>query len=54
MGTDEAQTHATVDLQLGYPEVFAGAEGQGAADAAYETAISIELSRLRGEDCTDP
>ena len=28
-----------------------GLEGQGAADAAYETAVSMELSRLRGEAC---
>ena len=34
------------------PEISAGAESQGAADAAYETAIRMELSRLRGEACT--
>ena len=34
------------------PEAFAGVEGQGAADAAYETTISMESSRLNGEDCT--
>ena len=32
--------------------MFAGVEGQGAADAACETAVSMELSRLMGEDCT--
>ena len=34
------------------PGVFAGVEGQGVADAAYETAISMELRTLRGDDCT--
>ena len=34
------------------PEIDAGVEGQGAADAAYETAVRMELSRLRGETCT--
>ena len=34
------------------PEIYAGVEGQGAADAAYETAIRMELSRLRGGGCT--
>ena len=31
------------------PQVFAGAEGHGAADAAYETTISMEMCRLKGE-----
>ena len=34
------------------PEIYAGVEGQGAADAAYETAIRMERSRLRVEVCT--
>ena len=34
------------------PEIYAGVEGQGAADAAYETAVKMELCRLRGEPCT--
>ena len=34
------------------PEIYAGVEGQGAADAAYETAITMELARLLGEPCT--
>ena len=33
-------------------DIYAGVEGQGAADAAYETVIRMELSRLRGEVCT--
>ena len=34
------------------PEIYAGGEGQGAADAAYETAMRMELSRHMGEACT--
>ena len=34
------------------PEIYAGVDGQGAADAAYETAITMELARLLGEPCT--
>ena len=34
------------------PEIYAGVEGHGAAVAAYETAMRMELSRLRGEACT--
>lgn len=34
------------------PDIHAGVEGQGAADAAYETAVRMELDRLRGEACT--
>ena len=30
------------------PEIYAGVEGQGAADAAYETSVRMELRRLRG------
>ena len=34
------------------PEIFAGVEGQGAADAAYETAVRMELARMEGDCCT--
>ena len=52
MGKDQLDAYAAVDPGMGYPEIFAGLECQGAADAAYEKTISMELSRLRGEDCT--
>ena len=33
-----------------YPELFAGVEGRGAADAAFATALRMELCTLKGTD----
>ena len=36
--------------EWGLDEIDSGVQGQGAVDAAYETAINLEIYRLRKED----